>query len=342
MKPPCRDEFRRAVLARDHGRCVLCGEPAAEAHHVLEARLFADGGDHLANGVSLCAAHAQAATCTNVSVEELRRRAGITEPSLPPQFTPGEVIDRWGNPILPHGTRMRGELFGDEAVRKILADRMHLFTELVKFPRTMHLPWSPGLQNDDRMIASLDGLRAREVVVTEKMDGENASLYRDHCHARSLDGRDHPSRNWLKGRWAALRHEIPEGWRVCGENLFAVHSISYAALPSYFLGFSIWNERNVALPWDETLEWLALLGLEPVPELYRGPFDEGRLRVLGREIEAAGGEGFVVRRAEAIPYAAYGRLVAKWVRPAHVQTDQHWMNAPVVRNGLRAEEATTS
>jgi len=43
-------------------------------------------------------------------------------------------------------------------------------TDRVKYPRTMHLPWSPGLQNDDRVIKSLDRLIGRTVVVTEKMD----------------------------------------------------------------------------------------------------------------------------------------------------------------------------
>lgn len=42
----------------------------------------------------------------------------------------------------------------------------------VKYPKTMHLPWSPGLQNDDRVIANLDAFRGHEVVVTEKLDGE--------------------------------------------------------------------------------------------------------------------------------------------------------------------------
>jgi hypothetical protein len=41
-------------------------------------------------------------------------------------------------------------------------------SDLVKYPRTMHLPWSPGLQNDDRVIESLDGLIGQEVVVTDK------------------------------------------------------------------------------------------------------------------------------------------------------------------------------
>jgi len=41
-------------------------------------------------------------------------------------------------------------------------------------------------------------LIGREVVVTEKMDGENTTMYCDNIHARSIDGRHHPSRDWVK------------------------------------------------------------------------------------------------------------------------------------------------
>ena len=46
-------------------------------------------------------------------------------------------------------------------------------------------------------------------------------------------------------------------------------------------------------------------------------------------------EGFVVRVTGEIPYAQFGRRVAKWVRAGHVQTDEHWLSRPVERNGLR-------
>jgi len=96
-------------------------------------------------------------------------------------------------------------------------------------------------------------LAARDVVVTEKMDGENTTLYSDGLHARSVDSRHHPSRAWIKAFHAQWRHLIPEGWRLCGENLFAQHSIHYERLPSYFMLFSIWDEHNHCLSWNETL-----------------------------------------------------------------------------------------
>lgn len=106
-----------------------------------------------------------------------------------------------------------------------------------KYPRTPHLPWSQGITPDDVKNTSVDCFMGKEVVVTEKMDGENTSLYRDGLHARSIDSNNHPSRNWVKSFWATKMHDLPEGFRICGKNLYAQHSIPYTSLRSYFLLF---------------------------------------------------------------------------------------------------------
>jgi hypothetical protein len=80
----------------------------------------------------------------------------------------------------------------------------------IKYPRTPHLPWSPGASADDIGLENLESFRGRQIVVTEKMDGENTTLYRDHLHARSLDGRHHPSRDWVKGLHGRVGHRIPQ------------------------------------------------------------------------------------------------------------------------------------
>jgi len=207
---------------------------------------------------------------------------------------------------------------------------------LMKYPRTMHLPWSPGATEDDVRLIDVTNFVGKEVVVTEKMDGENTTMYSDHIHARSLDSAHHPSRTWVKSLHAGVSMDIPKGWRVCGENLFARHSIGYDSLPSYFMVFSIWNTDNEALSWDETLEWCELLGLVPVPVLFRGTWDERAIRNLYNPSEDAGRmEGYVVRLAGGIPYKAFGESLAKFVRRDHVQTDEHWMTKAVVPNGLR-------
>lgn len=209
-----------------------------------------------------------------------------------------------------------------------------------KYPRTPHLPFSLGRSADDKILQSMSHFEGRDIVVTLKMDGENTSLYADGYHARSLDSRHHPSRDWLKAYHANhLAQVIPAGWRVCGENLFARHSIGYTDLQSYFMGFSIWNAENRALSWAETLVYFELMGITPVTEVYRGVFDEAVLRKLADTLDTEKNEGFVVRLASEFAYNDFRVSVAKWVRPKHVQTSEHWMHAAVVPNELKAQHA---
>ncbi len=199
------------------------------------------------------------------------------------------------------------------------------------YPRTPHLPWSPGASADDVRAAGSAGLAGREVVVTEKLDGENTTLYADGLHARSLDSGHHPSRAWVKALQGRIGPGIPAGWRVCGENLYARHSIPYENLDSWFYGFSVWDGEH-CLDWDRTVRFLRGLGVPTPRVLWRGTFDERALRRL--RLDTARQEGYVVRAAAGFARADFGSRVAKWVRGGHVQTGTHWMYAEVVPNGL--------
>jgi len=201
----------------------------------------------------------------------------------------------------------------------------------MKYPRTPHLPFSMGRTSDDKVLKTLKHFDGREVVATVKMDGENTTMYNDAYHARSIDSRHHPSRDWLARFHATIAHDIPNGYRICGENLFARHSIAYDNLPSYFMGFSVWDGVK-ALSWDDTLEFLELLGITPVKELYRGLFDEQVLQDLAKNLDTETNEGFVVRIADSFDYTDFGTSVAKWVRASHVQTDTHWMHGEIIPN----------
>ncbi|MFE0456613.1 RNA ligase family protein [Streptomyces sp. NPDC058914] len=200
------------------------------------------------------------------------------------------------------------------------------------YPRTPHVPWSPGASADDVRAGSLSGFVGREIVVTEKLDGENTTLYPDGLHARSVDSTHHPSRAWAKALQGRVGARIPAGWRVCGENMYARHSIPYDALEGYFYGFSVWDEHDRCLDWDDTVRFLRGLGI-PVPAvLWRGVFDERALRRL--KVETGRQEGYVVRTAEGFAREDFAGRVAKWVRHGHVTTGTHWMHAAVVANGL--------
>jgi len=211
--------------------------------------------------------------------------------------------------------------------------------QLFKYPRTSHLPYSPGTHSDDRLLKDVEHLMGLEVIVTEKMDGENTSMYSDHIHARSMDSIDHPSRHFVKGVWGGIRHMIPEGWRVCGENLFAKHSIFYDNLESYFQVYSIWNNDNMALSWIDTEKMCKDLGLKTVPVLHT-PFifdkvTNSVLKLHGDNLNTNKMEGFVIRNTKSFHYQDFDVNVAKWVRAKHVQTSDHWMSQKIIPNKLK-------
>jgi hypothetical protein len=218
-----------------------------------------------------------------------------------------------------------------------------------KYPRTPHLGWSPGSDEDDIAIERGAALfSCSDVVVTLKMDGENTTVYPDGtCHARSVDSISHPSRTWMRAQAANLGAQLPDRWRLCGENLYAVHSIRYDDLSPWFYVFSIWDgtraggstgyadltDGGIALDWDTTCEWAELLGTPTVPVIYRGPFD-AKVITAAFEPHRAHHEGYVVRDAGEIRADEFNQRAAKWVRAQHVQTDEHWLDKAVEVNGL--------
>ena len=318
-----RDEFREGVFRRDRHTCVLCGKPGQDAHHIFERRLFHDGGYYLDNGATVCGPCHLLCEQTLVSCEDLRAAAGIRNGVLPSHMYGDTTYDKWGNPVQPSGMRLKGELFHDENVQKVLADVLHLFTDRVKYPRTHHLPFSPGKTDDDRVMPDLELLRAETIVVTEKLDGENTNLYCDYLHARSLDYAPRVDRDRMKALHASVAHDIPKGWRICGENVWAQHSIAYRELRSFFHVFGMWTDKNECLSWGDTVEYAELLGLPPVPVLYVGPWDEAAVRACMRTTGDEQ-EGYVVRVERAFRTTEFRRAVGKFVRAGHVQTQAHW------------------
>jgi hypothetical protein len=175
--------------------------------------------------------------------------------------------------------------------------------------------------------------------MTEKMDGENTNMYSDRIHARSIDSLDHPSRHYVKGLWGAVKYTIPEGWRICGENVYAKHSIFYEDLDSYFYVFSVWDENNVCLSWSDTEDFCEERGLITVPVLYTGWWNDIQFNdFYPKWVKQQNKEGFVIRTEKGFHYDDFNKHVVKWVRKGHVQTDQHWMAQKVVPNKLKKNE----
>ena len=203
-----------------------------------------------------------------------------------------------------------------------------------KYPRTPHLPFSKGATSDDKILASTEHFCGKRVVVTEKMDGENTTIYRDYCHARSLDSKHKPYHSWLLSYIATFQTQIPENWRICGEYLYATHSIEYTNLPTYLMVFSIWNDKNECLSWSDTISFLDTIGVQSVPVLYEGVYNEEKIKQIAEKATQGGAEGVVVRLCDSFSYNDFSVSIAKYVRENHNQTDKSWGNV-IKKNKLR-------
>lgn len=114
-----RADFKSAVFKRDNYKCVVCKSPAVDAHHILERKLFEDGGYYLNNGASLCENHHLEAEQTLISVEEIRQLCQITSPILPKDLSNHLIYDKWGNEIKDKNI-IPGSLFCDEGCQSML------------------------------------------------------------------------------------------------------------------------------------------------------------------------------------------------------------------------------
>lgn len=207
----------------------------------------------------------------------------------------------------------------------------------MKYPRTYHLPFSPGATSDDKRLADgwFEKYLGREVVITEKLDGENIHMNQKDCYARS-DGA--PTRSpWSRNIWDSrdglywkVKSCLGETETIFGENLYGEHSIKYDRLPFYFHLFAVSDDRGW-YSWDDVSLMANLLGIPTVPVLWRGIFNtEESLKALVEKLVQDPSvygdtrEGVVVRITESFPIEDFPKYVCKWIRAGHVQTDQHW------------------
>lgn len=209
-----------------------------------------------------------------------------------------------------------------------------------KYPKTRYVPFceaNTSKDRDDSMSKkAFAELLENETVILEKMDGENTNMYQDTIHARSTNSGDHPSRHWVKGLWGSFRHNIPLGIRICGENLYAKHSIAYEDLESYFMVFGVW-EYELCWSWQDTVAFCKQLGLITAPVISGPGFHTQKdIDAIIASLDTDKQEGIVIRVAGSYRYEDHKLAAAKWVRPGHVQpNEKHWMTAKVIPNKLK-------
>lgn len=332
-----RDDFRNRVFNRDNHKCVICGKQGQDAHHIIERRLFNDGGYYLDNGATLCGIHHIEAEQTILTCEEIRDKAGIENIILPEHLYSDTRYDKWGNPYISNEMRLKGELFYDESVQKILksASQLQYFSKYVKYPRTYFVPWGDTTTKDDKKLKTDENFIGKDVVVTIKMDGENTTMYNDYIHARSINSGNHPSRARVKEIWSNIGWQLSEDERICGENLYAKHTIHYTSLESYFVVFSWW-ETDTCLSWEETEFNCNVLDIPIVPVIYKGMYDKELILSKYNEIVDSNTEGYVIRLADEFKYSEFKYSVMKYVEPQFRQkvndAHGHWISKKIVPN----------
>lgn len=202
-----------------------------------------------------------------------------------------------------------------------------------KYPRTKHLYWSKGITEDDIVTNQSKTFDGKNVIVLEKMDGENTTIGNNYVHARSLDSNNHVSRNWVKNYASSFQYSLDEDMRICGENMYAVHSITYDNLLSYFYGFSVWK-KDMCLSWDNTLKIFNKYDIIHPTVLYEGLYDENALINLANSLDSDKIEGYVIRNIDSFKYKDFGDNVLKYVRANHVKSKDHWMHQMINVNEL--------
>lgn len=206
-----------------------------------------------------------------------------------------------------------------------------------KYPRTAHLPFSKSVTDDDLTgITDFEFLKPNhKAVITEKMDGENTTMYSHTYHARSMDSRYHPSRSVIAQIHGNISYMIPEYRRIILENVYAEHSIKYNNLPTFAYGIGIvdyLNEDGIGdangkatfLSWEDTINIFNDLGITPVPVIAIGEFTLNDIKNIFNGQNHTKQEGIVVRSFDSFLEEDFSHNVAKAVRKGHVQTDEHW------------------
>lgn len=211
-----------------------------------------------------------------------------------------------------------------------------------KYGRTFHFPFSPGVSDDDQINQHYwqDINAIGKIVHTEKLDGENNCINRFGVFARSHAAPAvSPWTASLRQKWDMIKHDIGD-YEIFGENLYAIHSITYPDIESHFYVFAV-REHDQWLSWEETGFIAGIYDLPVVPVLEmpeklpdQRTFEQHIIALAGREstfrsCDVRSGaecsmEGIVTRNLDSYPVSAFAHNVFKYVRKDHVATDVHW------------------
>lgn len=236
-----------------------------------------------------------------------------------------------------------------------------------KYGRCLHAKISLGTTSDDRFMPKgyvKAFAEMPELVMTEKLDGQNNCFKKDGVYARShVAPTAHPWDKPMRERWGLIKNDLGE-LELFGENMYGIHSVAYKNLESYYYVFAA-RENGRWLSWEEVQFYAAMFDFPTVPvipikttlkDFYRDDVGEdvlldnwlkenlgmtwvesvdtpGLLGGYDLSTGADSSEGFVIRNIEGYESRNAGVLdvhhnefnnLFKLVRQGHVKTDEHW------------------
>lgn len=223
--------------------------------------------------------------------------------------------------------------------------------DFFRFPHTPHIAWlGEGNPRDDKVLsaAEVKELLAAEVVIEEKVDGANTGISldeKDYLQVQNrgqyltqpCSGQFSRLNAWLGQYQEMLQGELNHSLILFGEWCAARHSLSYDALPDWFLLFDVYD-RSSAKFWSTTRRnaLAGKMGLKTVKEIKRAHIDIDSLKHLVLQNKSyyrqGAVEGVVVRSEK----NGWTERRAKLVHPDFTQTiDEHWRKRPIEWNRLK-------
>lgn len=164
-----------------------------------------------------------------------------------------------------------------------------------KFPRTPHLFVVPGLNiRDDKLLAQEEAelFYSNPVIIEEKVDGANVGISMSPDGKLQVQNRGnyirpgkHPQFDtlweWLYKRAHLLSDTLTNRYVLFGEWCYLKHSVSYNALPDWFIGIDIYDlEARKFLTIRNRNDFFKMLNIFPVPKIAEGSFSKEELLEL--------------------------------------------------------------
>ena len=223
-----------------------------------------------------------------------------------------------------------------------------------KFPRTPHLLWlGNDHPRDDKVLSDVEcaSFLKHFVIIEEKVDGANVGISMDMdgnlraqnrgtvLESGKTDLQFEPFWAWLAMLRDSLISVLGNKYAVFGEWCFARHSVYYASLPDWFLGFDVLDrQQNAFLDTRGRNSIFQRIGMDMVPYIAQGVFSRtdviGLLHKASSMLGAPAPEGLYLRKE------SNGKVTsrAKLVHPEfHINLGEHWSKRPLEKNRLRTQ-----